>query len=169
MNRPHIVIIGLMGAGKTTTADLLAARLGLTHRDSDRDIETLTGQSGREHAETCGVDHLHQLEQAVLLGALAATDPLVITAAGWTVESDICRDALRRRATVVWLDLPVDTLQRRMADGTHRRTMTDAELETLIHRRIPLLEASADITIDATSPPQDIVQKILRQLPPEIR
>ena len=72
--RPHIAVIGLMGAGKSTLATAISSALGRVMRDSDVDIETLVGQTGREIALSGGIDSLHRLEEAVLLGALAATE-----------------------------------------------------------------------------------------------
>jgi shikimate kinase len=148
-DRPHIVVVGLMGAGKTSVADGLARTLGVAHRDSDRDIELLLGNSGRDVAATQGVDALHSLEEAVLLGALAQQQRLVISAAGWVVESPLCCAALARRAQVVWLDVDTDLVEHRMATGTHRRSMDHAELAALAQRRRPMFASVADLTLRA--------------------
>jgi shikimate kinase len=149
VHRPHVVVVGLMGAGKSSLANELARSLGVSHRDSDQDIETLLGISGRDVAATQGVDVLHSLEEAVLLGALVSEERLVISAAGWTVESSVCCAALARRARVIWLDVDVDTVEHRMAAGSHRRTMDRTELATLAQRRRPMFEAVADVTVQA--------------------
>jgi shikimate kinase len=153
-----------MGAGKSTHADLLAERLGRAHRDSDRDIEVLTGRTGRVIAETSGVDELHVLEEAVLLGALAGDVPLVVSAAGSVIESERCRTALRRRATVVFLDVPIEELRERMTAGTHRRAMPRDELEDLAARRTPMFRELADIVTSATETPQRTVEQIVERL-----
>jgi shikimate kinase len=156
----HIVVVGLMGVGKTTTAAAVALQLGVPLRDSDRDIERLTGRSGRDIAAADGVDALHALEEQVLLDALEAEERSVITAAGWTIESASCREALARRAIVVWLTLPIDEILRRIATGAHRRSMSSEELDALVTRRTPLFAAAADLAASALRSTEDIVRSI---------
>jgi shikimate kinase len=156
----HIAIVGLMGVGKTTTASALARQLGLPLRDSDRDIERLTGRSGRDIAAAEGVDALHTLEEQVLLDALNADERSVITAAGWTIESASCREVLARRAVVVWLTLPPDEILRRVSTGTHRRSMSRDELDALVTRRTPLFTSAVDVTLSALLSTEDIVRSI---------
>ena len=166
MTQPHVVVLGLMGAGKSTIAERLAARLHRPWRDSDSDIEAATGRTGREVAADPaeGVDALHRLEEAVLLDALATDEPLVISAAGWVVEAARCRVQMRSRAFVVWLQAPADVLRARMATGQHRRASAPNELETLIERRTPLFQSVSDLVLDATDPPDALVAEVLSRL-----
>ena len=115
----------MMGSGKTTVGDLLSARIDRPHRDSDRDIERITGRTGRQVAITDGVDELHRLEEQVLLGALDSTEPCIVSAAGWTIESARCRAAIHDTATAVWLRLSPEDLRTRMDRGTHRRDLRE--------------------------------------------
>jgi shikimate kinase len=162
----HIVVLGLMGAGKSTLASALASRLQRRWRDSDTDIERLMGSTGREIAAdpALGVGALHGLEEAMLLGSLATAELAVISAAGWVVESALCREAMRRRATVVWLRAPAALLRRRMASGEHRRTSAPGEVEALIRRRSPLFEAVADIVLDASQRSEALLEQALVDL-----
>ena len=157
----HLVVMGPMGVGKTTLAERLAAALDRELRDSDRDIEALFGQTGREIAETSGVEALHRLEAAVLLGALAGSTPTVIAAAGWVIEDQRCRQALARRATVVLLELPNDDLLVRKAEGDQRRPLTATEVEALVDRRRPLFDRVADVRVDAGKHPDDLADEVL--------
>lgn len=162
--RPHIVVTGLMGIGKSTTARALAEFLDLPQHDSDEDLQRLFAVSGAELARRHGVEQLHRLEAAVLLGALAAPEPAVISAAASVVEDPRCRDALARRATVIMLVAPLDIVAARIATGHHRRPMDRAELERLATRRGPLFEAVADITVDAADDPEMVVAMIVENL-----
>jgi shikimate kinase len=166
MTGPHIVVLGLMGAGKSTVATALATRFARPWRDSDADIETLMGRTGREIAadSALGVGALHSLEEAVLLGALARDEPCVISAAGWVVESEVCRQSLARRATTVWLQAPAEVLRERMATGRHRRTSAPGELEALIARRTPMFHAVATVTLDASLPSDQVISAALAAL-----
>ena len=150
----------MMGVGKSTVAALLAARLGRPHRDSDRDIESLTGRTGRQIAADDGVDELHRLEEEVLLEALGSTQPSVVSAAGWVIESPRCRAAIQREAVSVWLRLSADDLRTRMNEGVHRRDLSADELAQLFIRREPLLQELADLVVDARRAPHDIVDEL---------
>ena len=162
--RRHIVVLGMMGAGKTTVADLLATRLGLPHRDSDRDLEKVTGRTGRQIVDEGGVDKLHNLEEIVLLDALASMQPSVISGAGWVIESSRCREAMQRESTIVWLRISAADLRARVGQGSHRRDMSKEELDQLLLRREPLLQEAADIIVDARRAPADIVDDLALQL-----
>jgi shikimate kinase len=157
----HVVILGLMGAGKTTIASRLAAELGRPHRDSDHDIESMTSRTGRQIAADEGVEQLHHLEEEVLLDALGSTEPIVISAAGWVVESPRCRAAIHHDAVAVWLRLSTEDLRGRMDEGSHRRDLSDEQLTALIARRDPLFLDLADIVLDARRPPSEIVDDVI--------
>ena len=156
----HIVIIGPMGVGKTTTAAAVAAALGRPMRDSDADIESGTGRTGREIAETDGVPALHELEAAMLLDALSSATPTVIAAAGSVADRDDCRAALDA-PFVATLDLAPEPLLARIRSGDHRRAVTLEEITTLTDRREPALAAIADIRLDALEPTDRLVQAIV--------
>jgi shikimate kinase len=156
----HVVLLGMMGAGKTTTGRVLARHLDRPFRDCDADLEALDGRTGATIAVEDGVDRLHHLEEEVLLAALASDEPAVITGAGWVVESPRCRAALGQRALVVWLDLPVEGLVDRMATSSHRRPMLAADAEAVLARRASHFAAVADLHLDAARPTDDLIATI---------
>jgi shikimate kinase len=157
----HVVITGLMGVGKTTASTGVADALSLQHRDSDDDLHRLVGRTGREIADALGVEELHRLEAAVLLGALASPDRLVISAAASTIEDPMCRAAMGRTAVTVVLEAPLDVLVERSPTGSHRREIDRTELEELANQRDPLFHEVADVVVSATQSPSDIVVQIL--------
>jgi len=110
-----------MGSGKTTVGRALAERLGLEFSDSDRLIEAARGRTVRELAEELGVDEMHELEKAHLLGALASAEPSVIAAAASTIEDAEARAALQAPGVrVVWLRASAPALAGRFFQHRHR-------------------------------------------------
>lgn len=162
---PHIVIIGSMGAGKSTLAELLAGHLGRPIRDSDRDIELLWRFTGADLAQHHGVPRLHGVERGMLLGALASDEPTIITAAASTLDDELCREAMRRRAFVVALQAPVDVLLERIAAGRHRRSIDPDEFAALMDRRTALFPDVADLILDSTLPVDDLLAAVVRAVP----
>lgn len=149
----HIVIVGLMGAGKSAIGRRLAARLGRPWRDSDRDIEATTGLTVRELRDRDGVDAMHELEAQQLLDALAEPGPSVISAAASTIEVPECREALKAPGVaVIWLRASPETLSRRFVSADlHRPEFGDSPLEFLndqATRRNPLFATIDPIVID---------------------
>jgi shikimate kinase len=157
----HLVLVGMMGAGKTTTGRALAGRLGWPMRDCDTDLEGRAGRTGAELAATDGVERLHQLEEELLLEALDTPGPLVVTAAGSIVTSERARQVIGSRAAVVWLDAPIDELEARMAADSHRRPLDRPAAEALLARRHAQLVEVADLRLDARAPTDDLVERIV--------
>ncbi|MFA9446601.1 shikimate kinase [Egicoccus sp. AB-alg6-2] len=160
----HVVLVGMMGAGKTTTGAALASRLGRPLLDGDVELERRTGRTGAQIAATDGVDRLHHLEEEVLLDALSATTPTVIAAAGSVAEAERCQAPLAERALVVWLDAPVTALVSRMGSGDHRRPLEADAAHVLLQRRRAAFAAIADLHLDAVTPTDELVEAIVTAL-----
>jgi shikimate kinase len=144
-----VVVLGLMGAGKTTLAVALAARWRRPLRDSDSDLLARTGRTAAELALDEGAAGLHRREARHLLEALAGRPAPVVAAAASTVEAGSCRAALES-AWVVWLDVPVDVLVSRQKSGGHRPAFQPDLREMLTQmaeRRRPLFQQVADLTL----------------------
>lgn len=116
-----MVVIGLMGVGKTTVGQVLADRLGRALVDSDQRIEALTGRTAKQILADDGVAQLRSHEAAALFDALAGCEPLVIAAAGGVVlAGEHRRRLIEADAHVVWLDADPSDLTRRAAGHPHR-------------------------------------------------
>ena len=119
--RRKVVVMGLMGAGKTTIGLALAAHLGWPFRDSDDDLVRATGLTARQLVARDGAEVLHAIEAAVLLRRLAEPGDAVIAAASSTIEHAACRGALGRPWVIAaWLRARPSTLAARFEAGVHR-------------------------------------------------
>jgi len=117
----HLVLIGLMGSGKTAVGRIVANRLGRPLRDSDTDIEAREGRTVRELSDAAGTPAMHDLEASHLLDALAGAGLDVVCAAASTIDDSRCRDALRGSAVfAVWLTATSATAAARFDDQAHR-------------------------------------------------
>src|SRR5215212_5572942 len=108
----HIVLIGMMGAGKTTVGSRLARALDRPFIDSDVQVERRTARSVREIFETDGEAAYRALEAEALAEALASEEPAVIAAAGGTILDPNNRRRMKDFGTVVFLEAaPTDLVR----------------------------------------------------------
>lgn len=117
-DRP-VVVVGLMGSGKTSVARRLAEALGRPLRDSDADLTDRYGASAADQYVAAGTAALHAREASQLQEALASRPPPVVAAAASVIDDPGCRVALAD-AYVVWLDAPPRVLAGRIGDDDHR-------------------------------------------------
>jgi shikimate kinase len=154
----HIVLIGLMGTGKTTAGRLLAARLGRPLSDSDGEIEAREGVTVRELQKRFGAQWLHRLEATILLEALARAQPSVICAAASTIDDERCREALRGPGVAaVWLRAKLATLVARYDSDPHRPRYPEGTAAALARqlaarRELFAQTAAAAIDVDGLEP-----------------
>src|SRR5262245_6391145 len=98
----HIVLIGMMGSGKSTVGRLVAQRIGWRYVDNDDVVRILAGREPAEIAMDDGEDALHAFEAEALLETLRSESAIVVSAAAWVVLDDACREALARESNVVY-------------------------------------------------------------------
>jgi shikimate kinase len=162
----HLVLIGLMGVGKTTVGELVARRLGRELVDSDLRIEALTGRTVKQILDADGVDAMRSVEAAALFDALADDEPRVIAAAAGVVLDPGNRERLNAAdAEVVWLTADPAVLAPRTATRAHRPWLDDDAVGTLrrMHdERAPLYREVADriVVVDGLSP-DSIADRVL--------
>lgn len=116
----RLVLIGMMGAGKTSIGQALAERLGWPFTDTDDEIVACTGSSIPELFARDGEPVFRQVESEVVTRTLALPGPRVIAVGGGAVVNAANRAGLRDRATVVWLRARVATLAARVGGGDGR-------------------------------------------------
>ncbi len=163
----HLVLVGLMGSGKTTVGRAVAARLGRDFQDSDALIEEQEGRTVRDIFATEGEAAFRGLETEALRRSLAQTEPMVIAAAGGVVLREENRHALHDSgARVVWLRADPSVLVERVKSGQHRPLLDgdpERTLRSMYETREALYREVADaiVTVDNRSV-TEVVEAVLR-------
>jgi shikimate kinase len=162
-----VLLIGMMGAGKTTVGRELAARTGWPYVDND---DLLRRQTGREPAEikaTEGEDVLHLAESDALDAALDLPPPRIIGVAAAAVLDPAAREALREGGHVVWLRARPETLLERIGSGAGRRDdATDLDWLRKQTREREMLYASVAtqiVDVDDRSP-ADVAGEVIERI-----
>lgn len=153
-----IVLVGLMGAGKTNIGRRLAARLNLPFFDSDSEIEAAAGETIEEIFRNRGEAVFRDGERRVIARLLAQPVHILATGGGAFMDP-ATRAIIARRGVSVWLRADLDTLLARVSRRSNRPLLKEgsprAVLEELIARRYPIY-AEADVTIDSGDGPADV-------------
>jgi shikimate kinase len=146
----HLVLIGMMGSGKSSAAEGVAAARSMAWCDLDAEIERRAGRSVREIFATDGEAGFRDLERAVLAEALASATPTVIAAGGGIVVTPESRLLLRGTACV-YLRANASTLLRRLEDAEDRPLLDGdrvAIVNGLLETRSPLYDEVATAVVD---------------------
>jgi shikimate kinase len=155
----HLVLLGLMGAGKTSVGRRVAERLGRPLIDGDAVLEERTGGlTAAQVAEAEGIDALHQLEAEIAAEALASSTPAVIGPAASVIELDVLRDALAGHL-VVWLTGSPEHLAQKAVEKDHRPLLDGGDPVQLFREQLavrePLIVDLADLVIDVETMSED--------------
>jgi shikimate kinase len=163
----RLLLIGMMGSGKTTVGRLAAARLGWPYLDSDAEVEAARGKSVAEIFAEEGEPAFRAAESEALVRALSV-EPAVVSVAGGAVLEAANRERIARAGTVVWLRAEVATLACRVGDGAGRPLLDGdpaAALARLDVARRPLYAALADAVVDVDAlRPEQVVTAALAAL-----
>lgn len=162
-----VVLVGLMGAGKTSVGRILAERLGLPFLDADAEIERAAGATIEEIFARDGEAVFRSGERRVI-GRLLAGPPAVIATGGGAYMDATTRAAVRARAIAVWLRADLDTLAERTGRRGGRPLLKNGDpretLARLIDERYPVY-AEADLTVETgVEPAEAVAERIIAAL-----
>jgi len=165
-----IVLIGMMGSGKSSVGYVLARRLGRTLVDVDLLIEAAAGRSVAQIFADEGEASFRTWERAAILQATAVSDA-VIACGGGAVLHDENVAALRAAGTVVWLQVSPEVAAQRIGSDEGRPVLRALKgelaerLRTLTERRAEAYAAAADLVVDANGPADLVADAVLRERP----
>ena len=162
-----IVLVGLMGAGKTSIGRRLAARLGLPFRDADDEIELAAGCTIPEIFARFGEPAFRDGERRVIRRLLAG-DPMVIAFGGGAFIDPATRALTRESAVSIWLRCSLPTLVRRVATRDNRPLLAHGEHEATLRRLMDIrypIYAEADVIVDCgDEPPESTTSDVMDAL-----
>lgn len=148
---PHLVLVGLMGAGKTTVGARCAARLGRPFVDTDDVIVKLAMMPFEEIWRTGGEPRFRELERQAVFDMCRSPDPLVIASGGGAVVDPENRRRFRDAGVVVWLQATTAVLASRVGDGSSRPLLNgnpEGALARLAAARQDAYASVADRVVD---------------------
>src|ERR1700730_5004488 len=151
MGHKHLVLIGLMGAGKTTVGRQCARQLQRDFVDTDDVVVLLAGLRVEDVFRTRGEPGFPELDREAVAHAVASPAPLVIACGGGTVLDPENRRKLRAAGVIVWLRAPVPVLAARVGDGASRPLLAGdptGALSRLEELREPVYDAAAHRVVD---------------------
>ena len=165
---PRILLVGMMGSGKSSVGRALAARTGWPFLDNDALVERATGRTARQLAAD-GEGALRAAEAAAFDAGLAVEPPAIIGVAGGVVLDPDARRRLAEAGLVVWLRASAAELARR-AVGAEHRPWLDGDAAAWFSRKVeerdPLYAEVSDLEIDTgASTPSAAAEAIVAALP----
>jgi shikimate kinase len=161
----HVVLLGLMGAGKTSIGRIVARRLGRELIDGDEVLADRSGgRTAAEIAENDGLDALHALEADIAVVALSSDVAAVIAPAASVCDSAVVRDHIAPH-TAIWLTAPVDHLARKAVTKGHRPLVHAGEpidlLTEQLASREPLVLALHPLVVDVSTTDDEAAAELI--------
>ncbi|PWC43600.1 shikimate kinase [Azospirillum sp. TSO22-1] len=160
-----IVLVGLMGAGKSAIGRRLATRLGLPFVDADTEIEQAAGCTIEEIFARDGEAAFRAGERKIIARLLTERAPHVLATGGGAFMDPDTRALIRQRGTSVWLRAELEVLLDRTARRTHRPLLRKGDpreiLSRLMEQRYPVY-AEAELTVESDEhPPEYTVSRVI--------
>jgi shikimate kinase len=162
-----LVLVGLMGAGKSTVGRRLAQNLHLPFRDADHEIEAAAGMSIPDIFSIHGEDYFRDGEKRVI-ARLLQEGPMVLATGGGAFMNEETRQRVAESGVSIWLRADLDVLMRRVRKRTTRPLLQNPDPEGTMRRLMELrhpVYATADLTVDSHEAPHDrVVADIVKAL-----
>ena len=159
LGRRNLVLVGLMGAGKSAIGKLVASELGITFIDSDHEIERVSRMTIPELFEKYGEPEFRKLENRVIK-RLLRSGPRVLSTGGGAFMNDDTRASIKSSGLSLWLDADLETLWERVIKRDNRPLLKTENprqtLENLMIARYPTY-AQADLAVKSRDVKKDIV------------
>lgn len=160
----RVILVGMMGSGKTTVGRTLARVIGWPYHDNDELLRHRLGLSARQLLEQQGEPGLRAGEAAALADGLALPGPAIIGAAAGTILSPEARRSMAA-GFVVWLRARPETLAQRATGGWHRPWLEADPAGWLAERsaeREPFFHAVSDVVVDVDDASPDEIARTIR-------
>lgn len=165
--KKNIILCGFMGCGKSTVGALLAKKTGMAFIDLDSYIEKKQGMTVSDIFEKYGEPRFRELEREAAR-ELSQKSSMVIAAGGGTLTFQENVDTLRTSGKIILLDLPLDTVAKRLENDTTRPLLNRPDkleaMKALFEKRLPIYKAAADIIVNGDESPMQVCMEIMSQI-----
>ena len=167
LQKKIILLVGIMGCGKTSLGRVLSKKLGLPFVDSDKEIEKASGCTISDLFATYGEKEFRKGEERIM-ERLLQQEPCVLSSGGGAFLSEKTRKEAKKKAISIWIRADVNLISRRTEGRNHRPLVPAVDnkkaLERLIKEGYPLY-AEADLTLDTKPEPiHRTVNRLLKLL-----
>ena len=159
LGKRNLVLVGLMGAGKSAIGKLVASEMGIPFIDSDHEIERVSRMTIPELFEKYGEPEFRKLENRVIT-RLLRTGPRVLSTGGGAFMNDNTRASIQQSGLSLWLDADLETLWERVIKRDNRPLLKTENpkqtLENLMIARYPTY-ALADLSVKSRDEKKDVI------------
>jgi len=167
LGKRSLVLVGLMGAGKSTVGRRLAQKLGLPFLDADHEIEAAAGMTIPEIFSIYGEEYFRDGERRVI-ARLLQEGPIVLATGGGAFMNEETRAGIAEHGVSIWLRAYLDVLMRRGRKRSNRPLLQNSDPDGTMRRLMDLrhpVYAQADMTVESHEAPHDrVVAEIVRVL-----